>query len=550
MFSIASAVEPDWSEDAQVPYGGRANIHQWPAGVFESYQIAGKLHAQEYPVSITGALPPLKPIQNFLDTHQENPLKEILRRVGILVSGFKSFDDILKNLGLHNYPSETDNGVYSVPYPNGVRPNHRMGVGLIERQFGHQTATGFTFSCATCHSSNLFGKTVLGMTNRFPRANDFFVQAKELTPYMNSWLFKNSTGASDAETQLMTSTLDNLKRVAVKHPIALGLDTSLAQVALSLNLRADDEWATPSLLFQNSPRKDPFLDENPADSKPAVWWNLKYKNRWLSDGSVISGNPIITNILWNEIGRGTDLRLLNQWISENIKTIEEITTAAFSMEAPRMTAFFSEDKIDIAAAKRGEISFKALCSRCHGDYDKVWSTPGAESLSTAEQTKTSLVRYKDSTPVVDVGTDPYRRLGMKSLEQLNKLEISKRYNVHIEAQEGYVAPPLVGIWARWPYMHNNSIPNLCAVLTVSKLRPTSYFAGAANNPNTDFDYACNGYPLGSATPSSWKKDVLLYDTSKKGMSNVGHDEKIFIKNGIEVLSRQNKKDLIIFLQTL
>ena len=36
----------------------------------------------------------------------------------------------------------------------------------------------FTFSCAACHSSNLFGKTVLGMTNRFPKANEFFIKAK------------------------------------------------------------------------------------------------------------------------------------------------------------------------------------------------------------------------------------------------------------------------------------------------------------------------------------------------------------------------------------
>jgi len=44
-----------------------------------------------------------------------------------------------------------------------------------------------------------------------------------------------------------------------------------------------------------------------ADSKPAVWWGLKYKNRWLSDGSVVSGNPIFTNIIWNELVTLNDL---------------------------------------------------------------------------------------------------------------------------------------------------------------------------------------------------------------------------------------------------
>lgn len=544
--NFLQAAEPDWSVGAPVPVNGRPNIHAWPEGTFENYVTAGKLHAQIYPVTVTGALPPYAPLKNFLEERQSNPLKELFRQLGRTLSGYKSFDDVLKNLGLHPYPQVQDTGVYEVPYPVDIRPSHRMGVGLIHRD----GATGFTFSCTTCHSSNLFGKTVLGMTNRFPRANEFFVQVKKLTPFVNPWLFQKSTGATDAELGLMNQTLNNLERVNVKSPIVLGLDTSLAQVALSLNRRTPDAWATPSQRWQKAPAKDPFLDSNPADSKPAVWWNLKYKNRWLSDGSVLSGNPIITNILWNEIGRGTDLKILDQWIEQNQKTIDEITSAVFSIEAPHITDFFSEDQIDIAAAQRGESIFNLRCAKCHGHYDKAWSLPEANQLTKKEQIKTYQVRYKTSTPVVDVGTDPYRRLGMKSLEILNRLEISRKYGVLVQAQEGYVPPPLVGIWARWPYFHNNSIPNLCALLTPGPQRPKVYYAGAANDPKTDFDFDCNGYPLGAKTPNNWKKDVLRFDARRKGMSNLGHDDTIFIKDGREVLTPQNKKDLIRFLQTL
>lgn len=69
------------------------------------------------------------------------------------------------------------------------------------------------------------------------------------------------------------------------------------------------------------PRETP-LDHFIADSKPAVWWNVKYKTRWLSDGSVMSGNPILTNFLWNELGRGVDLVELANWVRKNPEIIE------------------------------------------------------------------------------------------------------------------------------------------------------------------------------------------------------------------------------------
>jgi len=109
----------------------------------------------------------------------------------------------------------------------------------------------------------------------------------------------------------------------------------------------------------------------------------------------------------------------------------------------------------------------------------------------------------------------------------------------------------VGIWARWPYFHNNSAPNLCAVLTAGKDRPLTYWAGEAQNPETDYDPECGGYPVGSKTPEAWKKDQSkFYDTRREGLSRMGHDEKIFIKEGQEVMTPQEKKELIEFLKTL
>jgi hypothetical protein len=327
------------------------------------------------------------------------------------------------------------------------------------------------------------------------------------------------------------------------------LDTSLSQVALSLNRREQDEQASPSSYFENFPRKD-ILDKAPADSKPAVWWNVKYKNKWLSDGSVISGDPIYTNILWNEIGRGADLEVLDKWLKENPRTIDELTAAVFASEPPRITDFFPADKIDITRAKQGETIFNQKCARCHGVYEKAWSASSSANLPLQEQLKTLKVIPKKNTPVEDVGTDPLRHQGMKSLLQLNDLAISKANNILIKAQDGYVPPPLVGIWSRWPYMHNNSMPSLCEVLTPAEERRTTYYAGEAKNPQTDFDFECNGYPTAENTPEGWQQPTYLYDSSRAGMSNAGHDEDIFVTNGISSLTSDDRKNLIQYLQTL
>lgn len=544
--SIAIATEPDWSSEAAIPRTGRMNIFNWSPEEFKNYQDQGKIHAQIYPVSVTGMLPPFEPVRRLIEDKASNPFRRWIQNILKGLSGYKSFDDVLSHLGLHSYPQQNARGIYSVPYPEGIRPDHRMGFGLIERN----GAQGFTFSCAACHSSNLFGKTVLGMTNRFPRANEFFLKAKQVVPLVDPHLFQAYTGATDAERELLAQSKERLKSIALKQPIALGLDTSLAQVSLSLNRRSKDPYATYSDRFARSPRPDAYLDNKPADSKPAVWWNLKYKNRWLSDGSVLSGNPIFTNIIWNEIGRGADLNELEQWLADNDQIIKEITTAVFATEPPHITDFYSADKIDLGRAQAGEQIFKSTCAKCHGHYEKAWNLPHSLVLSKAERLKTTRVLYKEKTPVIDVGTDPYRRLGMKSLEQLNDLEISRKNGIVIKAQKGYVPPPLVGIWARWPYLHNNSIPNLCALLTPSSQRPKAYYSGEALNPNTDYDFECGGYPLAERAPKSWKTREHYYDTRKPGMGNGGHDENIFIKDGQEILSAEDKKNLIVFLQTL
>lgn len=541
--AILCASEPDFRPGASVPLEGRANPYELSGEEFLAAQKSGKIHAQIYPVEVTGLLPPIAPLRKVLEGQEKNIFNAIAQFFFRELSGIHSLNDLLGWMGLPKYPKASDQGVYSVPFPDGIRPQTKMGFGLIHTADGE----GFTVSCAACHSSQLFGKTVLGLSNRFPRSNETFWLAKKILPHISARFFRAETGASEGEVKMFERTKENLRSIGVKKPLALGLDTSLAQVALSLARRNQDAWASKNESWQKHPRPEP-LKEYAADSKPAVWWNVKYKNRWLSDGSVLSGNPIYTNILWNEIGRGADLQEIQSWLLQNQPKIQELTTAVFSSEAPRITDFFPAEKISLDRAKRGEKIFQVRCAGCHGNYEKAWSKPNSRDLPLAAQLETIRVSYHEKTPVINVGTDPQRRLGMKSLEQLNDLEISKNSGILVQAQNGYVPPPLVGIWARWPYLHNNSVPNLCALLTAGKDRPKSFWMGPARKKE-DFDFACNGYP--KVAPRAWSRSPeFYYRTRRAGLSNQGHDEGIFLRQGQEILSWEEKLDLIQFLQTL
>ncbi len=537
----------DWSKGVEI-HSPRENLYQLPPEEFHKTITEGTKAALFYPVTVSELVIPYWPLKNFFETKPTDPVRIILYELAKVVSPYKSMDDVLKWMGLHDFPlhaqQETPN-----PFPplTAEEKSLPMGTTLWETELG----TGITFGCAACHTSELFGVKIIGLTNRFPRANEFFTQGAALAPYVNSFVFKDVLKTTEEERLMLVKAKKQLKYVGTKKPVTVGLDTSLAQVALSLAKRKDDAYATRTPFSHRFPRRNK-LEKMVADSKPAVWWNLKYKNRWLSDGSIVSGNPVHTNFLWNEIGRGTDLVELEKWMHENGDTINALTAAVFATKPPRYEKFFGVDSIDLEKAQRGEKHFVTSCQKCHGVYEKGWSRSDAYVLSKAELIQNDSVKYHKKTPIRDVGTDPGRYLGMREFaSDLNRLAISKSIGAVVEPQKGYVPPPLDGIWARWPYFHNNSAPNLCAVLTSGTKRPVTYVAGPAKDKKTDFDQNCVGYPEIDKAPTAWKKDKeFLYDSKKDGLSNKGHDEGIFLKNGKEVYSMKQKLELIEFLKTL
>ncbi|MBH47359.1 MAG: hypothetical protein CME71_04220 [Halobacteriovorax sp.] len=547
IYSATINAAPDWGSGARLPESGhRTNIYEVAASELTPLKERGYLHAFRYPVSVTGLYIPYRPLARFMQANERNPLRRFLVNLAGERVPFSNIDEMYDWLGLTDFPKEDAQGIFKLPYPNGKRPDYPMGASFIETKDG----LGLTFSCAACHSMDFFGQPVMGLTNKQPRANEMFRLAQKYIPKIPSSVFLLGTGASFGEAAMFSRTKKNLGAVGAIAPQTLGLDTSLAQVALSLVRRNDDDYATKNRDYEKHPRHNE-LSHFVADSKPAVWWNVKYKTRWLSDGSIVSGNPIFTNFLWNEIGRGTDLEELEDWMKNNQPAIKELTASVFATEAPTWGDIFPLGRIDLSAAKRGANVFEQTCQKCHGEYQKNWQLPNAETQPLAWQIKTAHVKYHDQTPIKNVGTDPQRFEGMKHFaEGLNKLAISKMMKTVVEPQEGYVPPPLVGVFMRYPYFHNNAIPNLCALLTPPDQRPKKFWQGPAKNMETDFDFDCVGYPVGDAVPEHFKTDDAIVDTTKPGQRATGHYKMLLNEDGSEKWSAVEKRDLIEFLKTL
>ncbi len=530
----------DFSDQAElVPGEDRHDVFNLGEENLAIVRDRGLLHAFVWPVETSRLLLPIRPFESFL----ADPEMEVLVNALEMVAGFRDMDGLYERLGLPPFPDPA--GPDALPMPPGVQAGDPMGAGIVSTEQGD----GLVFSCAACHASQLFGRTVMGMTNRRARPNAFFHLAKPTVAAVPPDQFAELTGADEGETAMYATFAAALNAVGTKEPASLGLDTSLAQVSLSLARREADATATLSPTLEQDPTES-MLETFIADSKPAVWWTTRYKTRWLLDGSIVSGNPIFTNFLWNEIGRGADLGELERWLEERQIVSDELTVAVFATESPRWEDWFGLDTLDIEAAKRGQAHYDQICADCHGRYEKGWEDPAI--TDPAEQVKNRRLFYHAATPVIDVGTDPQRAAGMEALaERLNALDISQWMGTRVAVVQGYIPPPLDGIWARYPYLHNNSVPDLCSLLRPAAERPALFVQGPAENPTTDYRLDCVGYPTEDQIPAAWWEDTeAVYDTTREGMSNAGHEDHLFDENGNPLLDDTSRAELISFLKTL
>lgn len=248
----------------------------------------------------------------------------------------------------------------------------------------------------------------------------------------------------------------------------------------------------------------------PTDTPP--WWLLKKKN----------------GMFYNGFGRGDFGRFL---MASNLLTVNDTSESrSVDEHMPDMLAYIYSIEppkyngtIDQPLASKGRIIFERNCSSCHGTYGNKSSYPNLLIPESTIGTDSLLVRSNYSTP--------------QFLDWFNKSWFTMGdHPAHLVPFNGYIAPPLDGIWVSAPYLHNGSVPTLEALLN-SKLRPR-YWSRNFDHPQYDrkkvgWVYEVKDKPGG--------KEV--YNTDLPGYGNYGHYFG-------DALTDAERKAVIEYLKTL
>ncbi len=233
----------------------------------------------------------------------------------------------------------------------------------------------------------------------------------------------------------------------------------------------------------------------PVDVPP--WWHMKKKHAMFYVGA----------------GRGDHARIMMTASTLCVDTVAEaraidsyfpdIRAFLLGLEPPRWPF-----AVDAELAATGHDVFAGTCARCHGSYGDGGVYP-------------NLIVALD-----EVGTDPVLAAGAAQFAGEYVRWFNRSFFGELSSlapARGYVAPPLDGIWATAPYLHNGSVPTLAALLD-SSTRPTYFTRSFDTN---DYDEATLGWRFTSlaagqdAEPDAERR-VRIYDTSQFGYGNGGH----------------------------
>lgn len=404
-----------------------------------------------------------------------------------------AYDNAWKRWNMTSKPVQYDEtfrqryGLHTAPYENdglpmGLRSTSMLGL-----------TRGITADCMLCHGGSIMGKSYIGLGNSSLEIEGLFTELAGLRSDKNDLrpiLFPFTQVRGTVEAGAMAVYL-----FSIRNP-----DLSLRSSPLNLELRAD--------LCEDTP----------------PWWHIKKKTRLYYNGS-------------------HDVR--------SVRTLMQFTLSPFylpSMIKANETAFRDiqaflktitpppyPGKINSSLAAQGKRIFTTNCSQCHGTYGDNWTYPN------------KLIELDD------IGTDPTRAFGIsdKAKEHYDKTWFAEEYDTEghklsTSNRRGYVAPPLDGIWATAPYLHNGSIPTLEHLLN-SPTRPNR-FTRSYKTEDADYDHVRIGWkitllekePDASTHPLEKRK---IYDTTQPGRGNQGHTYG-------DKLTDKERKALIEYLKML
>lgn len=425
---------------------------------------------------------------------------------GMSSSAKQGYYHLVTNVYLpHDFDEEVlqrlDNEEMPSPFPDVLETDHRreatfLRFGLSGRpdeplkplQYVSTPDSRYAMNCFACHGGNTYGAT-------YPGAPNTLYALESLTENVRRVKLK------------MGKPLAHMELGSLFMPLGTSVGTSNAVmfgVAL-MNFRDRD-------LNVHSNRAPAAMNHHDMDAPP--WWHFHRKHHIYMDGFAEKGHRGLMQFMLVRQNGPDRFRSWEQDFKDVYAFLEELRPPKYPLP------------VDGEIAARGERIFSKHCSSCHGSYGNQSTYP--EILVGIDDIKTDRTRLESLTP------EHRKHYGESWFAHYGKQDT-------IEEVDGYIAPPLDGIWASAPYFHNGSVPTLWHLLHPEE-RPIVW-----RRTHLSFDTSKVGLQIESLdkVPNRLKPEARrrYFDTQLRGKSSSGHDYP-------NALSETEREELLEYLKTL
>jgi Cytochrome c len=255
-----------------------------------------------------------------------------------------------------------------------------------------------------------------------------------------------------------------------------------------------------------------ILPEQVIPSDVPAWWLLKKKNAMFYNGF---GRGDFGRFLMGAI-----LLTVNDTVHAN-KVDSHMNDVLAYLNAINPPPY--PKSIDKSLAAEGQVVFETNCAKCHGFYGKFNSYPNY------------------LIPQHVIGTDSMlNQSNYQNSDMINWFNSSwfstGDHPAKLVPFNGYIAPPLDGVWVTAPYLHNGSVPDIESLLN-SKSRPLFW---SRNFSKPEYDYNTLGWKYKHEENKGGKS---VYNTTLPGYGNYGHTFGDKLKD-------PERKAIIEYLKTL
>ncbi len=351
---------------------------------------------------------------------------------------------------------------------------------------------GWTMNCFTCHGGTVYGRPYPGAPNNRLGLQSLTEEIRRTKLRLGKPLARMDLGSL-----IMPLGSTEGRTNAVMFGVGL------------MHFRRPDL----SMLDDIGP---PNFTHHDMDAPP--WWHFHRRPYLYIDGFAERGHRGLMQFM---LVRENGPEKFQEWEND----FRDVYNYMMSLRPPKFIG-----PVDATLAEQGRGLFQDHCARCHGRYGDGSPFPNV------------------MVPLDEIGTDGVR-LSALPVEGRKKYAASWFANAGMpDAQQtivdpqGYVAPPLDGVWASAPYFHNGSVPTLWHVLNPDQ-RPLVWrrASEAMDTEKVGFQIEIvNRVPLTEEDPVVRRQYM---DTRQFGKSAAGHEFPL-------ELSGEERQAVLEYLKTL